>query len=82
MIRSNSTINKTIRFTKKSFFLTILGLTESHSGTLGDIEGFVQLIRITYKSDKAVNITGIDKVHSKCDCNKGSIVNGTREPML
>ena len=29
-----------------------------------------------------MNITGIDKVHLKCDCVHGSIVNGIREPIL
>ena len=36
----------------------------------------------SYKSDKAINITSIDKVHLKCDCIDGSIVNGIREPIL
>ena len=35
-----------------------------------------------YKSERPINITGIDKVHLKCDCVGGSIVNGTREPIL
>ena len=35
-----------------------------------------------YKSDKPINITGIDKNHLKCDCIQGSIVNGIREPIL
>ena len=35
-----------------------------------------------YKSDKPINITGIDKIHLKCDCIQGSIVNGIREPIL
>ena len=40
------------------------------------------MIAGSYKSDKPVNITGIDKMQSKCDCINGSIVNGTREPIL
>ena len=36
----------------------------------------------SYKSDEPINITGIDKVHLKCDCIQGSIVNGIREPIL
>ena len=40
------------------------------------------MIAGSYKSDKAINITGIDKIHLKCDCIKGSIVNGVREPIL
>ena len=73
---------KTIRFTKKSFFIKFLGFIESHSGELGDIEGFVKLIPATYKNDKPINTTGIEKVHLKCDCVNGSIVNGVRKPFL
>ena len=40
------------------------------------------MIAGSYKSDKPANITGIDKTHLKCDCIDGSIVNGTREPIL
>ena len=36
----------------------------------------------SYKSEKPINITGIDKVYLKCDCFDGSIVNGIREPIL
>ena len=75
-LKSNLPTDKSIRFTKKCFY-TILGFTESHSGELGDIEGFVQLIPGNYKSDKPIGITGIDKNHLKCDCIQGSIVNGT-----
>ena len=35
-----------------------------------------------YKGDKPINITGIDKIHLKCDCILGSIINGIREPIL
>ena len=79
-LKSTLTINNTIRFTKNSFFYTILGFTQSHSGVLGNIEGFVQLIPGSYESDKPINIPGVDEL--KCDCNKGSIVNGVREPIL
>ena len=75
-------INQTLIFTNKSFFYTILGSTQSHSYPLDDIDGFYQLIAGSYKSDKPINITGIDKVHLKCDCIQGSIVNGVREPIL
>ena len=43
-LRSNLTIVKTIRFTIKSLFCRSLGFTHSHSGILGDVERFVQLI--------------------------------------
>ena len=75
-------INQTLIFTNKSFFYTILGFTQSHSYPLEDIEGFYQLIAGLYKSERPINITGVDKVHLKCDCIDGSIVNGIREPIL
>ena len=75
-------INQTLIFTNKSFFYTILGFTQSHSYPLDDIDGFYQLIAGSYKSGKPINITGIDKVHLKCDCIDGSIMNGTRKPIL
>ena len=81
-LRSNLTTNKTISFTKKSFLYTLLGFNQSHPGPLGDIEGFVQLIPGTYKRDKPFNITGNDKIHLKCDCINGSILNGIRDPIL
>ena len=63
-------------------FHSILGFTRSRSYPLDDIDGFYQLIAGSYKSDRPVNITGIDRVHLKCDCIKSSIVNGIREPFL
>ena len=81
-LKSNLKINQTLIFTEKSFFYTILGFTQSHQGPLNDIEAFYQLSAGSYKSDKQINITGIDKIHLKCDCIQGSIVNGIREPIL
>ena len=75
-LKSNLTNNKTIRFTGKMFFYTIVGFIQSYSGELGDLPGLVQLISGAYKSDKPFNITGFDKVLSKSDCIDGSIVNG------
>ena len=75
-------INQTLIFTNKSFFYTILGFTQSHQGPLNDIEGFYQILPGSYKSDKPINITGIDKIHLKCNVVDGSIVNGVREPIL
>ena len=63
----NITTNKAIKFPEKMFFYTLLGFIQNHSGVLGDIEGFVQLIAGTYISDKPIKITGLDKLHSKCD---------------
>ena len=81
-LKSNLKINQTLIFTEKSFFYTILGFTQSHQGSLNDIEGFYQILPGSYQSNKPIRITGIDKVHLKCDCIEGSIVNGKREPIL
>ena len=81
-LKSNLQINQTLIFTEKSFFYTILGFTQSRSYPLDDIDGFYQIIPGSYKSDRPINITGIDKIHLKCDCIQGSIVNGIREPIL
>ena len=81
-LKSNLKINQTLIFTEKSFFYTILGFTRSRSYPLDDIDSHYQIIAGSYKSDKPINITGIDKIHLKCDCIQGSIVNGTREPIL
>ena len=83
-IRLNSklTLNKLLRFIKKWFFYTNLGFTQSHSGPPGYIEGFVQIKPDTYKSDKPINIFGIDKIQLKCDCIDGSILDGVRQPIL
>ena len=40
------------------------------------------MIAGSYKSNKPINITGIDKIHLKCDCIQGSLVNGIRESIL
>ena len=65
--RSNLTTNKTLRFFKKCFFYTRLGFTQSHSRPIGDFKGFLLVIPGSYKSDKHINITGIDKMHLKND---------------
>ena len=75
-LKCNLKTNQTLSFTEKSFFYTNLGFTISRSYPLDDIDGFCQLIAGSYKSDKPINITGIDKIHLKCDCINGSIVNG------
>ena len=81
-LKSNLKINQTLIFTERSFFYTILGFTQSRSYPLDDVDSHYQLIAGLYKSDKPNNITGIDKIHLKCDCIQGSIVNGVREPIL
>ena len=81
-LKANIKTNQTLIFTEKSLFYTILGFTRSRSYPPNDIIGFYQLIAGSYKSDRPINITGIDKFHLKCDCIQGSIVNGFREPIL
>ena len=81
-LKSNSTTNKTIRFTKKTFLYVFLGLTQPHLSELGDIEGLAQLTPGTYKSDKPMNITGFDKIDLKANCIQGSVVNNVRESIL
>ena len=81
-LNSNSTTDETIKFTEKSFTYTILAFTQSYSRRLGDIKNFFQLIPGPYKSDKTINITGIEKISLKCDCNNGTLVNGIRELIL
>ena len=81
-LQSNLKINQTLIFTERSFFYTILGFTQSRSYPLDDIDSHYQIIAGSYKSDKPINITGIDNIHLKCDCIRGSIVNGIREPIL
>ena len=81
-LKANLKTNQTLIFTEKSFFYTILGFTRSRSYPLDDIDGFYQLIAGSYQSDKPINITGSDKIHLKCNCIQGSIVNGVREPNL
>ena len=46
--RSNLTTNRTIKFTKRSFFCTILGFTRSQQGRFYDLEGFYQIIAGNY----------------------------------
>ena len=81
-LRSNLTTNKTIRFTKKSFLYTILGFVRSRLIPLGNINGYIQSLPGTYKNEKPIKITGIDKIHLKCSCISGSNVNGIRQPIL
>ena len=40
------------------------------------------MIAGSYKKDRPINITRIGKVHLKCNCINGSVVNGTREQIL
>ena len=81
-LRSNLTTIKTIMYTKKSSSYKFSGFTQSYLGSLGDIEGFIQHVKGTCRSEKLNNIIGIDKIRSKCDCSNRSIFNGIRETIL
>ena len=61
-----------IRFDEKSFFSTIRGFTPGW-----DYKHYNQ-----YLSQKIVNLSSTNKIHLKCDCIDGSVVNGIREPIL
>ena len=67
---------------KKSFSYTIISFTQSHSGPFGDIDEFLQNIPGSYKSQRPINITGIDEIHLKIDYINGSFVNGVSELIL
>ena len=81
-LKSSLNNNKTLRFTKISFFNTISGSIESHSGKIGYMPDFVQFIPGKYKGKRPVNFTGIDKIRLKSDCIQVSIVNDFREPFV
>ena len=61
-----------IRFDEKSFFSTILGFTPGW-----DYKHYNK-----YTSQKVVNLGSTNKIHLKCDCIDGSVVNGLRQPIL
>ena len=80
-LKSNLNFIQTLLLILKVFFtIQFLNFTQPHSGPLGGIEGFVQLIPQLYRSNDPVNITGIDKTQLKYFYIEGSIVNGTLEP--
>ena len=62
-LKSNLRTNQTLIFTEKSFFDTISGFTRSRSYPLDDMDGLYQLISGSFKSDRPINITAIDKIH-------------------
>ena len=61
-----------MRFDEKSFFSTILGFTPGW-----DYKHYNK-----YISQKIVNLGSTNKIHLKCDCIDGSVVNGVRQPIL
>ena len=61
-----------IRFHEKSFFSSILGF----------IPGWDYKHYNAYISQKIVNLSSANKIHLKCDIIDGSVVNGSRQPIL
>ena len=60
-LKSKLTSTTTNEFIKKSFFSSILSFTQSYSGPLADIEGFVQLIPGSYKNDTLLTLQELIK---------------------
>ena len=61
-----------IRFDEKSFFSSILGFTPGW-----DYKHYNK-----YTSQKIVNLCSRNKIHLKCDVIDGSVVSGSRQPIL
>ena len=61
-----------IRFDEQSFFRTILGFTPHW-----DYKQYKN-----YISHRIVNLSSTNKIHLKCDCIDGSVVDGLRQPIL
>ena len=70
----------TLRFNDTSFFHTLLGFTpywdyKPANSNRDSIPG-------VYTSNKILNLSSTNKIHSKCDCIDGSIQDGVRQPIL
>ena len=82
-LRSNLTTKKTMKFIRKSFFYTTFCFNQlysvfferSSSRILSKYPG-------SYKSEKPINITGIDEIHLKYNCNNAILVKGVIEQIL
>ena len=61
-----------IRFDEKSFFSSVLGFTPGW-----DYKHYNK-----YISQKVVNLGSTNKIHLKCDCIDGSVLNGIGQPIL
>ena len=82
-------IDTDITFSLKPDEVTLKSIIESShpiqfNSSLNELLGFTSKSLPAGKniSEKKGNITNIDKVHLKCDCVDGSIVNGIRESIL
>ena len=63
---------RAITFDERSSFSSILGFTPGW-----DYKHYNK-----YTSQKIVNLGNTNKIHLKCDCIDGSVVNGLRQPIL
>ena len=61
-----------IRFDEESFFSTILGFNH----------GWVYKHYNEHTSQKIVNLSNPNKIHLECDVIDGSVVNGSRQPLI
>ena len=57
---------------KNRFFCTVLGFTSAW-----DYKHYDE-----YTSQKVLKLGSTNKIHLKCDCFDGSVVNGLRQPIL
>ena len=64
--------NIAIRFGEKSFFCSILGFNP-----FWDYKHYNEYIR-----QKIVNLSTTNKIHLKCDVNDGTVVSGSRQPII
>ena len=62
-----------------SFFNTLIGFTDYCNYKL--IYGIDADSPRVYTFEKVLNLGTIDKLHLKCDCMNGSLVNSVREPV-
>ena len=81
-LKSISTTSKTIRFTKTSFFQYETWFYTIPLRTSKRLCRICSINSRTKKSYRPIDNTGIDKFHTKCDCENGTIVYGIREPIF
>ena len=70
----------TLRFDERSFDHTLLGF-EPYWDYKPSNSNHVAIPGV-YTSDKILNLSATNKIHSKCDIIDGSVVNGLRQPIL
>ena len=80
--KSNLKINQTLVFTTEIIFLYYIRIYPISPRSVKRYWRVVSNSTWVVKSEKPINMTGVDKVHLKCDCIEGSILNGIRTPIL